>query len=162
SPLLPGQSYTPMFTGDLTASPADKVCATSPPFPNPQLAAVFRLSDRVALGLAVVAPHSTGAANWPASLPYTNSFGFSTHQMDGSAVTEPSPNRSQLVSSNALIIYPTISVAFAPLDNLSFGAGFVWGIGTLDFVTFSEAVATPPAMGMMATDHFANDVRAEL
>ncbi len=152
APLLPGQKYTPMYMGDPTAPPQDQVCAANAVFPNPQLAAVFRVADRVAIGLAVVAPHASGANSWPTSLSYTNSFGI--------ASTEPSPQRYQLVSSNALIIFPTVSVAYAPLDNLSFGAGFVWGIGTIDFVTFSEAVSAGTTMP--PSDQAKNDVRAEL
>lgn len=154
APLLPGQTYTPQFSGDPTVLPQDQVCAGSAVFPNPQLAAVFRVHEKVAVGIAVVAPHASGANNWPESLSYTNSFGVQT--------TQPAPNRYQLVSSNALIVYPTVSVAYAPLDNLSFGVGFVWGIGTVDFVTFSEGVSPVPAAGTVPTDHFTNDVKAEL
>src|SRR6185437_244891 len=75
APLLPGQQYTPMFTGDLTVPPQDQVCSAGGVFPNPQLAAVFRIHDKVAIGLAVVAPHASGNNSWPESLPYTNSFG---------------------------------------------------------------------------------------
>ena len=69
TPLLPGQT-SPM---GLTL-PQDKVCSSSGAFPNPQLAAVFRLTDKVALGLALVAPHSTGNAEWPESLSYSTTF----------------------------------------------------------------------------------------
>jgi long-subunit fatty acid transport protein len=150
APLLPGQAQPT----DGSTLPSDKVCSAGGVFPNPQVAGVWRVANRVALGLAVVAPHASGSNSWPESLSYTNSFGVKT--------TEPAPQRYMLVSSNALIIYPTISVAYAPLDNLSFGAGFVWGIGTLDFTTFSESVSTPPPPGTLATDHAVNDVRAEL
>ena len=154
APLLPGQKSVPAYAGDLTAAPQDQVCAPASPFPNPQIAATFRLASNAAIGIAVVAPHASGSNNWPESLSYTNAL--------GSSVTQPAPQRYLLVSSNALIIYPTISVAYAPTDNLSFGVGFVWGIGTIDFVTFSEGISTAPAMGMNATDHSTNDVRAEL
>jgi long-chain fatty acid transport protein len=150
APLLAGQAQ-PM---DGSIVPQDQVCAPATPFPNPQVAAVFRVANRIAVGLAVVAPHSSGASNWGESLPYTDSF--------GNQITTPSPQRYLLVSSNALIVFPTLSVAYAPLDNLSFGAGFVWGIGSVDFVTFAETLPTAPGAGMLPTDHSGGDVRAEL
>ncbi len=148
-PLLPGQPQL----GDGSVLPSDKVCSPATPFPNPQLAGVWRVADRVAIGLAVVAPHASGANSWPETLPYTSSF--------GNAGVMPSPQRYLLTSSNALIIYPTFSVAYAPLENLSFGAGFTWGIGTVDFTTFTESVSPAPG-NTMPTDHSTNDVKAEL
>jgi long-subunit fatty acid transport protein len=149
APLLPGQAAT-----GGGSPPQDQVCSAGGVFPNPQLGAVFRVADRVAIGLAVVAPHASGSNSWPESLSYTNSFGVQT--------TQPSPQRYLLTSSNALILYPTVSVAYAPLDNLSFGVGFVWGIGTVDFTTFSESISTMPPAGTTATDHFAGDVKSQL
>lgn len=161
APVTPGHPYVPMGQGDPTAPPNDTVCAANKIFPNPQLGAVFRVADRFAIGLALVAPHASGANTWPESLPYTNSFNLPS--------TEPSPQRYMLVNSNALIVFPTLSVAYAPLDNLSFGAGFVWGIGTVDFTTFSEALSPKPLPGMMPNtvgqDHAATgigDVKARL
>jgi long-subunit fatty acid transport protein len=150
APLQPGAAQL----GDGSTLPSDKVCSPATPFPNPQLAGVWRISNQVAIGLAVVAPHASGANTWPETLPYTSSF--------GNAGTMPSPQRYLLTSSNALIIYPTFSVAYAPLENLSFGAGFTWGIGTVDFTTFTESVSPKPGTGALATDHSINDVKAEL
>lgn len=151
-PLLPGQKYMPTDPTDKTVAPSGTVCADTPAFPNPQIAAVFRISNSVAIGLALVAPHGAGKSTWPESLPYTNSFGAKT--------TQPSPQRYMLVSSNALIIFPTVSVAYAPLENLSFGAGFIWGIGTADFVNFSETTSPKPMSGDVG-DHARGDARAE-
>jgi long-chain fatty acid transport protein len=154
APLLPGQPQP----GDGSTLPQDRVCQNiSAPLPAPQIAAVFRVHDKVAVGIAVVTPHAAaGQISWGESLPFTNFVGFPAN--------EPSPQRYLLVSSNALILYPTVSVAYAPLDNLSFGAGFVWGIGTLDFVTFSESISAPPVAmpGMPLTEHASKDVKAEL
>jgi long-chain fatty acid transport protein len=149
-PILAGQANP----ADGALPPQDKVCTPGSPFPVPQIAAVFRVADRVAIGVGVVTPHASGANSYPESLSYTNAF--------GATITQPSPQRYLLVSSNALIVYPTVSVAYAPLENLSFGAGFVWGIGTVDFVTFAETLSTAPGPGMTATDHAVNDARAEL
>jgi long-chain fatty acid transport protein len=157
APILPGQPQP----GDGNTVPSDRVCAPATPFPNPQIAAVFRVANRVAVGLALVAPHASGANNWGESLPYTDSL--------AGPITTPSPQRYLLVNANALIVFPTASVAFAPTDYLSFGAGFVWGVGTVDFVTFSESLPTAPtgslpctSAGAHCTDNSGNDVRAEL
>lgn len=151
TPLLPGQPNP----GDGSIPPQDKVCTPGSPFPVPQIAGVIRVADRVAIGFGIVTPHASGANSYPESLSYTNAAGIQ--------VTEPSPQRYLLVSSSALIVYPTISVAYAPLDNLSFGAGFVWGIGTADFTTFSETTSMAPAtMNTPYTDNFSADAKAEL
>ena len=156
-PLAPGQK---LATPDdpLLKRPSGTVCADTPPFPNPQLAAVFRLSDKVAIGIALVAPHAAGKSTWPESLPYTLPF----LDAKGKPITstQPSPQRYMLVSSNALIVFPTVSVAYAPLENLSFGAGFIWGIGTADFVNFSETTSPKPLASDVG-DHSHVDARAE-
>lgn len=152
-PVAPGQKYVPTDPSDLTVAASDQVCAKSSVFPNPQLGAVFRVADRVAIGLALVAPHASGSNSWPEQISYTNSF--------GAQLTQPSPQRYLLISSDALIVFPTVSVAYAPLDNLSFGAGFTWGIGTANFVTFSETLSIAPSMGL-PTDHSVNDAKAQL
>lgn len=171
APLAPGAAQP----GDGSVLPSDEVCTGAKPFPNPQLAATFRIADRWAIGLALVAPHAAGGSTFGTcgktvgmvtpgqaapsctdgeSIRYQNAFGF--------ASTMPSPQRYQLVSSDALIVFPTIAAAWAPLDNLSFGAGFVWGIGTAHFVTFSEALSPQPAMGVTPSDDATRDVRADL
>ena len=152
-PLLPGQSQPSDGSGVL---PSATTCGTATAFPNPQLGAVFRITDRLAVGLAVVAPHAAGKANFGESLAYTRNFNGTNFSL-----TQPAGQRYMLVSSDALIVNPTISVAFAPTDYLSFGAGFVWGIATAHFVNFTEAVSNPPAAGDFG-DHARNDVRAEL
>lgn len=148
APLLPGQAQ-PMDGNKL---PLSTVCAGANGFPNPQLGAVFRITDKLAIGLALVAPHGAGKANWGESLVYTRAIGAGQFMF-----TQPAPQRYLLTSSDALIINPTVAIAFAPLENLSFGAGFIWGIATAHFVNFSEAKSNADML-----DHSANDVRAEL
>jgi len=68
-----------------------------------------------------------------------------------------------LVESDALIINPTVSVSYAPLPNLSFGLGFIWGVASIDFVNFTEGLS-PPGGATSSTDQFSTnaDVRAHL
>jgi long-subunit fatty acid transport protein len=126
--------------------PAGETC-TSSVFPNPQLAAVFRVTDELALGLAVVGPHAAGIVDWPESVDY---------ERNGRARTQPAPNRYLLVSQSSMLIFPTISASYAVTPELAFGAGFVWGIAAVDFTTFTESTSSSNE------DDFTRDVRARL
>src|SRR5262249_48549270 len=90
---LPGPGAPKDPNNPMEIPPAADVCSEAGAFPNPQIAATFRLADRFALGVAVVAPHASGNNNWPESIPYTTRFGIKT--------TEPAPSRYMLVSSDA-------------------------------------------------------------
>ncbi|HVY46892.1 MAG TPA: hypothetical protein VHB21_13485, partial [Minicystis sp.] len=132
--------------------PASPVCSSGFS-PNPQLGFVLRASDHVAIGAAVVAPHAVGSNDWPLTVSFKNSFGATS--------AEPAPNRYLLVSSSAVIVEPTVSVAWSPRDDLAFGAGFVWGVSTADFVNFAEA--SSPKSAMPSDDYVGHiDTRAEL
>ena len=140
---------------DANGSPgalAPGVCSKPGAFPNPQLAANFRITDQLAIGLAVVAPHASGSNSWPESVTYTGPF---------SLLSQPASQRYMLINASALIIDPTVAVAFAPLKNLSFGAGFVWGIATVDFTNFSEA-QSPKHMDVSDHAFIDSDVKANL
>lgn len=136
--------------------PAGEVCTDNGAFPNPQLAANFRLGKSFAIGIAVLGPHGSGAARWPESIDYTNKFGVDT--------TQPAPNRYLLVSADSLILDPTVSVSWAVNDRLSFGAGFIWGIANVKFVNFAETVSPAAAAGTVPGDDFDKhqDVQATL
>lgn len=158
----PGAGRTSVPAEKFIAPPAETCGTGGGLFPNPNLAAVFRVSDRFAVGLAVVGPHAHGNNTWPESLPYTNRFGFSEiKDADGKLVplTQPAPNRYMLVSSDTLLLFPTLSVAYAPSDTLSFGAGFIWGVASASFTNFAEAIRTDDKK---TPDNFANDIRAQL
>jgi long-chain fatty acid transport protein len=155
-----GQPVTP---GAGFAAPPDEVCADITPFPNPQLAATFRLHDQFAIGLAVVGPHAHGKTTWPSTISYQNNFG-----VDAEA---PSPQRYLLLEADAIALFPTISVAFAPLKTLAIGAGFTWGIANFDLRNVNEASSPArcpdPAQpcespGNLQPDNFENDVLARV
>lgn len=152
APLLPGQPQP----ADGSKLPQDTQCAKHALIPNPQLAATFRITKSLAIGLALVAPHSTGKATWAESLDYSRNFNGTSISL-----TQPAPQRYMLVAADALIINPTVSIAYAPTDYLSFGAGFIWGIATADFANFAEAISPVRQPGDIG-DHAGNDVRAEL
>jgi long-subunit fatty acid transport protein len=152
---LPGPGARADPDRPMQVAPPAEVCSDPGAFPNPQVAATFRLANRFALGVALVAPHASGNNNWPLTLPYTNRFGIKLQQ--------PAPNRYMLVSSDATIAFPTVSVGFAPTETLAFGAGFIWGIATANFVNFSELLS-PNGSATGVSDQFEKnlDVRSEL
>jgi long-chain fatty acid transport protein len=141
-----GQPVSPGPAIPQADAPKDPVCTTSI-FPNPQLAAVYRISDRWAVGLAVLGPHAAGSASWPEEIDYTTQTGL--------ARTQPAPNRYIITDQSAVLVYPTLSVSYAPLPELSFGAGFVWGFAAAEFTTFTESISGPG-------DDFTRDVKAVL
>ena len=147
SPVSPGASLPGPGAPN---GPEDPVCADSTPFPNPQLAANFRITNRLAIGVAVLGPHGVGNISWPESVSYKNQLGIST--------TQPAPNRFLLVEQESLLINPTVSVGYAVTDWLSLGAGFIWGVANVSFVNFSESTS------QVANDDFSGnqEVRATL
>ena len=118
-----------------------QVCQNGNWFPNPQLAFTYRLTDRIGLGIAVLGPSAVGNVTWP---DFING-------------TTPSPQRYLLVSSNVLLLTPTIGVGWEPIDGLRVGASFIVGTApTIDFINAAPAVSDPmqsPAI---------NDIRAEI
>lgn len=145
----PGSTGDPML--GIPAGPASaEVCGENAFFPNPQLGAVFRITDRFAIGFALTAPHANGKTTWPETLPYKNAFNFDT--------TQPAPQRYLLTKADSLIVFPTIGFAYSVNDKLAFGASFIWGIAKVEFENFSEAQQD-------VSDHVASkggDLRAKL
>lgn len=164
-PVSPGNDYPgpgAAADGNAVAPPA-AVCEVTHPSPNPQLAANFRILDKLAIGLGVLGPHGVGNAEWPESLPFTNRF--------GAEATQPAPQRYMLVKSSSIILFPTLSVAYAITDDLSVGVGFTWGIANASFENFSEATSQAPLGNncgpngdkpCVAVDDYGRDVRAKL
>lgn len=136
--------------------PPGEVCAESSPFPNPQLGANFRLNDKLALGFSFFGPHGVGKSEWPESIAYTNKFGVET--------TQPAPQRYMLIKSDSTILLPTLSASYAVNDELSVGAGFIWGMALIEFLNFTEGLSPMPAPGDQASDDFYAhlDVQANL
>jgi long-chain fatty acid transport protein len=156
SPATPSPNKPAPGSGGVNGdgSPGSPTCADGGLFPNPQIGATIRLSRQVAIGFSFLGPHAYGKISWPESLPY-NSGKFGAQQ-------EPSPNRYMLTEADSKLIFPTIGVGFAVNDELSFGASFVWGIATLSFTTFSEAVS-PPQQGTPVDDFYTNsDLKGQI
>jgi long-subunit fatty acid transport protein len=104
-----------------------RVCNDIQPFPNPQLGAALRVSDRVGLGLAVLGPSAVGTGSWPAFL-------------DSATGPQAAPQRYLLIYGNLLQLNPTVSVGAEVLDNLRLGAAFHWGIFKAKFMNSAVAL----------------------
>ncbi len=102
----PASSYDP------TTREYPKVCNDAAPFPNPQLAFAFRLTDRIGLGFAILGPSASGKSTWP-------------EFVNGS---QPAPQRYLLLKADALQLTPTLGAGFEVIDGLRLGASFQWGI----------------------------------
>jgi len=147
-----GEDGQPVAPASGFRAPPSEVCADIPPFPNPQLAVAWHFAKRWAIGLAVGGPHAHGNIEWPDVVKYDSAFADN--------VDHPAPNRYLLLDNNAIAVFPVLSAGFAITKQLSVGAGFVWGIASLDFSNMTEAVS--PVRGNPQPDDFNNDIKANL
>jgi long-chain fatty acid transport protein len=150
-----GPGNTPVSPGSSLPAPGDpngppeETCALAFS-PNPHIGAVFRPTERLAIGIAVVTPHSAGQGDWPETIDY---------QRNGNTRQEPAPSRYLQVDHGlAVVAYPTVSLSYAITPTFSLGAGFVWGVASVDFTTYTEALSPSNA-----DDFFGHqDVKAHL
>ncbi len=117
-----------------------KVCNAGSFFPDPQLAFTYHLSDRVGLGIAILGPSAVGATTWPEFVG-----------------TNPSPQRYLLISSNSVVLTPTIGIGWEAADGLRLGASFI--LGTAPSVDFVNAA---PGINGNSSTAANNDIRNEL
>lgn len=121
-----------------------QVCNKGSLFPDPQLAFTYRLTDRIGLGIAVLGPSAVGNVTWP---DFVNG-------------TTPAPQRFLLVSSNVLLLTPTIGIGWEAVDNLRLGASFIAGTApNIDFINAAPAQSDPSTIGQGPGY---SDVRSEL
>ena len=146
APVTPGANLNPA---------TEPVCADIAPFPNPQIGVTYHFAPRWAVGLAVVGPHKHGKAVWPDVVQYANKFGV----LDAD---HPSPQRYMILDDDALLAYPTLSVGFALLKNLSVGAGFVWGVAHFSFSNMGSQATGSASAGPPAQDDFRQDIRSKI
>jgi long-chain fatty acid transport protein len=55
---------------------------------------------------------------------------------------QPAGQRHLLIQSDALLLFPTLSLSYAITDSIHVGAGFIWGIANVEFTTFTEAISS--------------------
>ncbi len=136
---------------------ADQVCNSDSgtPFPNPQIAGVYRVNHDLALGLAVIGPSTRGKFDYPLLALDRSGVGRAS---DG-----PSPGRYLLASDNLLFFWPQISIGYQVTPKLSLGASLIWGIAKLKFSAISSGgLTTDNLYNNQPVDGFEDDFRADL
>ena len=147
---------TATAVGDTYKYP-DEVCNedSGTPFPNPQLAGVYRISDRLGIGLAVLGPSTRGKFKYPTTV---------TGSRNGQDREIPNPGRYLLAQDDLLFIWPQIGIGAEIVDDVRVGASFIWGLGHLKFTAIATGFADAQldtASGY-PTDSFDSDFRADL
>ena len=100
-----------------------RVCNDIEPSPNPQIAAAYRITERIGLGFALVGPSAAGDSTWP---DFVNG--------------QASPNRFLLARRHGILVYPSLGFGAEVIPGLRLGASFQWGIADLKLATTSVAL----------------------
>lgn len=128
-----------------------EICNENGPQPLPALAAVYRVMDRLGIGLSVAPPSLYGGLRFPETVRVT-----------GSAVPRPSSVRYLLLESDGLFLNTTLGAGVEVLDGLRVGAGFVWGVGHYKLANANMSVSPTPQSDGSWRDPTTADVRAEI
>ena len=103
-----------------------EVCNDNAGHPNavPNVAFVWRASEKLGLGLTVVPPSSFGQLEWPDLVP--------PPENPNRTAPIPAPQRYLSLYTKGTILFPTLSVGYSVTDRFHVGAGFVAGIALLE------------------------------
>jgi len=118
-----------------------RVCSSSSPFPDGQIAFAWRLSDRLGVGAALLGPSGVPRVHWP---DFTDAAGT------------PAPQRYLLLSSDAIILTPSLGAGAEVAPWLRLGASFQWGLAHL------ESAAAAPGLTQPGMSPATNDVKATI
>jgi hypothetical protein len=119
----------------------------------PSAALVYRASDTLGFGFAVLPPAAYGTAEgeWPdTSKVYSESTG---RTVDG-----PASFRFMVAGNESTILLPTLAVGYEIFEGFRVGAGFIWGVALIDVPTFGISQVNPGDQG----DHAAEDSKSRL
>lgn len=92
-----------------------RVCNDLAPALNPQLGATIRVTDRLGIGVLVIAPSAAGDKDWPEFVE------------DGAGQRRAAPQRYLLTRQSGLILFPTVGVGYEVLADLRLGVSLGWG-----------------------------------
>ena len=151
--------YTRRGPGDTSIGPSpgleaggityEKVCNSNAGRANaiPNLAAVWRMSEKLALGLTITTPASYGTTQWP-------------DVASSSGRTEPIPAAQRYLSLKVqgTVLWPTLSAAYSITDRLHVGAGFVAGVAFLEL----ESMSMSNVQETNAVDNHVQDTRSKI
>jgi long-chain fatty acid transport protein len=112
----------------------------------PSLGIVWRASDQLALGFAVVPPATYGSTT--GEFPAVAKGGG--RLPDGSKVDVPAPYRYMSVGARATILHPTFSFGYEVARGVRLGAGFIWSVAVIDTESFSARTVFEDQKGDLA------------
>ncbi len=122
----------PVLNG-VTAGNADQLyhqsCNDGKPFPNPQIAFQYRLSEKLGVGFAALGPSAYGKTSYPTFVENTSLAGSSL----GQPVRGPSSSRYIVTDIDNIVAWPQIGVGYEVAKNIRVGASFIWGIASVKF-----------------------------
>jgi hypothetical protein len=112
-----------------------RACNQTGPGPVPQLTYAFRLRkvDKLAFGLGILAPQARGNVRYGNSSATVNTG-------DPNFPTGPTPTRYLAAEVGNFQVFPTLGVAYAVHPRVNVGVAFGWGITSIDFTTFTQAL----------------------
>ncbi len=108
------------------------------PSPLPSAAFAWRVTDKLGLGFSVSPPSLYGHTSFPETIP------ISYQSASGRTISTQvaSPQRYMLLDLNGVVLNQTLSAGYSITDRLHVGAGFIWGVGSLDVT--STTMSLPP------------------
>ncbi len=139
-------------TGRSAGTPDPTICSEGGVGTIPELAASFRVSDKLALGFGVfVPPAATRAFSLgnPDTVRYPN-------DADGDGEDDLTPTRFLLVQQELLQLFLTVGVAYAPNDRFRIGGSFGWGMTKVDYASASFSRVPVTALGIQLLTAEAN------
>lgn len=121
-----------------------RVCRGGYPGPSPQLVFTARILPELGIGVGLLAPSGVGNGTW----------GNADGTIEANGMVLPTPTRYALIHQDLLLFHPTIGIGISPVEWLSLGVAFQWGMAIVTYTNFTSA-------GTGAEDP-AQDVRTEL
>jgi hypothetical protein len=117
--------------------PYPEVCNENAAKPNllPNLAAGFRASEKLGLGVSLSPPSNFGKVSWPASVALTDS--------SGRRRSIPAPQRYLSLGGDSTSYFVTFAAGYALKQQLRVGAGFVAGFAVIELDVASLGRADP-------------------
>lgn len=121
-----------------------QVCRGGYPGPSPQLVFTARLLPELGIGFGILAPAGVGNGTW----------GNDDGTVEVNGMSLPTPTRYALTHQDLLLFHPTVGIGVSPVEWLSLGVSFQWGMAIVGFTNHTSAG--------MGTEDPAEDVRTVL
>ncbi len=113
--------------------PFPQVCRSGYPGPSPQLVFTGRILPELGFGVGILAPAAVGNGTW----------GNADGTIEVNGRTLPTPTRYAAVQQDLLLFHPTIGIGWSPVEWLSVGLSFQWGIATVTNINHTNAGLGP-------------------